>query len=340
MYNPNPTDSPMHAWYSPCIVLPLHAWYSPQTPSLRCPPTHPTHPTHQPTIPPSHHPTIRRPVTPPAPTAPTAPTDQRANRFSTRHAHRHDKHQGGFALDCVGRLDGHYTTTKQQGHFSGHDDKATPNAPGPGTATEHVILRPFLTYYAAPYHPTRRHVTYCTLLGAHAYCLLHADWCLLHADWCLSSDVMAFTAAGPAPGPGPAPPAGPPNVYVATVSDALPEGACLDPPQLHQRHSPSPRPHTAPPRPSRPAPGSRSSARRPAPGPAPRARLPAQRPAPGSLLPPLTARHGFWGAGYGRPFSSNNNIDGIMPPSTQTHPDSPGLTRKKTPGNTHPDAPI
>ena len=50
----------------------------------------------------------------------------------TCHAYTwHDQHQPGYALDCVGRDDGHYTTNAENGHFSGHDGTATPGRPGP-----------------------------------------------------------------------------------------------------------------------------------------------------------------------------------------------------------------
>ena len=43
----------------------------------------------------------------------------------------HDKNQGAYAHDCIGRRDGHYLEKKQEGHFSGHDGSATPVGPSP-----------------------------------------------------------------------------------------------------------------------------------------------------------------------------------------------------------------
>ena len=42
----------------------------------------------------------------------------------------HDQHQGGWALDCIGRRDGQYTAVAEDGHFSGRSPKAVP-ASGP-----------------------------------------------------------------------------------------------------------------------------------------------------------------------------------------------------------------
>jgi hypothetical protein len=56
----------------------------------------------------------------------------------------HDHNQGKYALMCVGRLDGHYTTHSQDGHFSGHDSSATPasgpspSPPAPGPPNVYV----------------------------------------------------------------------------------------------------------------------------------------------------------------------------------------------------------